>query len=148
MLNAAPRSFLRLLTIVLLFTCGNAFAGGGPSPERTASEFYRWYLGELSSNGDPLICEPARIRDYVSPQLISELQRRYQRNRRHADYFLQAQDIQYDWPSKVRVLRSAVRGNLASAVVSLGADMQTRQKLTLLLAREGGLWKVRMVRLG
>jgi hypothetical protein len=143
---------LRALALGALIAFGQLWAGSAAlaqarTPEQAAGQFYRWYMQSLAQSQDPLRHSPVQLSEYVSPGLISELKRRAGRKGLHADYFIQAQDFMEDWTTDIQVVRPRIQGKVASVVVGLGATPETRRWLALTLTRDGGDWKISMVRL-
>jgi Protein of unknown function (DUF3828) len=143
---------LRTLALGALIVLGQLFAGSvalarARTPEQAAAQFYRWYMQSLAMSQDPLRQSPVQLSMYVSKGLISELKHRMSRKGQHADYFIQAQEFMEDWTTDIKVVRPKVQGNVASVVVGLGATPDTRRWLALTLTRDGGDWKISMVRL-
>jgi hypothetical protein len=132
--------------LVQLFAGAEALAKSQP-PELAAAQFYRWYMQSLAINQDPLRQSPVQLSAYVSQGLISELKRRMNRKGLRADYFIQAQEFMDDWTTDIRVVNPKIQGGMATVVVVLGASEETRRRLALTLSRDGGDWKICMVRL-
>ena len=143
---------LRMLALGALIAFGQLCIGSAAlaqerSPEQAAGQFYRWYMQSLAMSQDPLQQSPVQMSEYVTKGLISELKRRMGRKGLHADFFIQAQDFMDDWTTDIKVIRPKVQGNFASVVVGLGATPETRRWLALTMTRDGGEWKISMVRL-
>jgi hypothetical protein len=78
-------------------------------------EFYRWYLGELAKDRNPLQDDHAKIETYVSKALVQELDRHIDSEEGlDEDYFTRAQDYLEDWASNI-----AVSGNILRELKSL-----------------------------
>jgi hypothetical protein len=143
---------LRTLALGLLIAIGQLFGESAAlaqerTPEQAAGQFYRWYMQSLAMSQNPLQHSPVQMSEFVSKGLISELKRRMGRKGLHADYFIQAQDYMDDWTTDIKVVRPRIQGNIASVVVGLGATPETRRWLALTMTRDGGEWKISMVRL-
>lgn len=139
-------AFGALLLAGQLLTGSAALAKAQP-PELAAAQFYRWFLHSLALRQDPLHQSPVQMSMYVSTTLMRELTRRMARTGVRADYFIQAQEFMDDWTTDIKAARPVIQGRLASVVVVLGATDETRRRLALTLMRDGGDWKICMVRL-
>lgn len=135
-----------LLGVLMVLMASNAQARS-QLPEEAAVHFYRWYMQSLTIRQDPLRQSPVQMSAYVDQRLMRELKRRTGRKGLHADYFIQAEEYLDDWTTDIQAARPAVKGNMASVVVMLGATPDTRRMLALTLTRAGGDWKICMVRL-
>lgn len=141
---------LALLTLVLaaatispsLATPATAKA----DPRAAASQFYIWYLGALTANRDPLHDDPSGLSARVSAALIREVRKKLASpDGMEADYFIQAQDYADDWLGHITVAPAMGNASANTVVVVLGAQPSTQQRLTVVLAMEGGAWKIRKV---
>lgn len=145
-------AFLRALFAALAMTVAAsapvraAPAAAETDPSAATSQFYSWYLAALVANRDPLHDDPSGLSARVSAALIREIRIKLASpNGMEADYFIQAQDYADDWIGHIAV--APARGNAGAKVVFvvLGAQPSTRQRLTVVLAKEGGAWKIRKV---
>jgi hypothetical protein len=116
------------------------------SPDVVAKDFYRWYLGLLVENKDPMHDEVTAFSKYVSSALAKEIERKiHSADGMEADYFIQAQDYLDDWPTNVSVATPRIKGALAAVTVSLGAAKPSSYRLTVTLVKENDTWKIRRV---
>ena len=145
---------LRTLLAVMLAAAGACMAPARAEPgvaetgssAAAAGRFYDWYLGALTANRDPLHDDPEGLSARVSAALIREIRKKLASpDGMEADYFIQAVDYVDDWVGHVAVepARRDARSNVV--VVVLGTRPITQQRLNVVLAKEGGAWKIRQV---
>ena len=122
------------------------------SPDRVAHDFYAWYLAQLAKNQDPITVKAPQLRDYVSPALLAEIERRmHSADGLDADYFLKTQDYLDGWLEHVSVAPAKVAGQSATALVTLGPPTAAKDdiwRLRVTLARDAKGWKIRSVAKG
>ena len=91
------------------------------SPDLLVSEYYKWYLVQISSNKDPINDDLYTIEKYVSKELIKEIkQKMNSQDGLEADYFIQAQDYLDDWINNIYVTKPVIKNNMAKLIVTLG----------------------------
>ncbi len=145
--------FLTLLLLISVFGgqayCAESNATKDPgqsshaSPKAVVIEFYRWYLGELAKNRNPLQDDHAKIETYVSKALIQELNRRTNSEEGLAeDYFIRAQDYLADWANNISVSGVHVEAATVSMSVTLGNNRRSRHHLSVILIKKGDAWKI------
>lgn len=120
------------------------------SPDQVAHDFYAWYLGQLAKDQDPITLKAPQLKDYVSPALLAEIDRKMKSaDGMDADYFIKTQDYLDGWLANVAVAPAKVSGASATALVTLGAPGGARDdlwKLRVTLARGADRhWKIRSV---
>ena len=115
-------------------------------PEQVADAFYRWYIGQIAHDHEPLLDNHVMLRKYVTAPVIARIVRQMNSaNGLDADYFLQAQDIQDSWSSQVKAERTGEAQLLADVVVTLG-ESGSHYVLEVQLRKEAGVWKISRVR--
>jgi hypothetical protein len=109
----------------------SAAAAAVPAPEVAVRAFYSWYLAQLVANKDPWHSDRATLRRHVSPELLGEIQRKMESaDGLEADYFIQAQDYDDDWPNHVAATLVLTQGKTAKVNLALGASAARPWKLT------------------
>ena len=136
---------IAILFFVVL-VCFSAAPAQIKTPEAATRDFYRWYVGELNADRFPIDKNKPEIRKRVSARLarwlFSPAYREY-----GADYFLDAQDFDAEWATTVTAAGGAVKGNIATAVVTFPKSKYfARKSMTVNLIREAGTWKIDKVR--
>lgn len=135
--------------ICALGTPAQASTSSQSTPQATLTAFYQWYLEELAKSREPLQDDRAKIQGYVSKELLREIDRLSKSpDGLEEDYFIRAQDYLEDWASHVVVSDVQIKGKTASAVVTLGATKESRERLALNLIDEGDGWKISKVNAG
>ena len=141
---------LTLALLLLLITGGMTQVGVAQgsraikkeSPEVVIRNFYTWYVHALNQNGDPLTKQRAKLRQFVSARLLSEIDKAVKGpDGLDGDYFLDAQDWDKEREKNVAVSQLNTKGAKADAIVSLSGPQMSR-KLKVMLVREGGKWKI------
>src|SRR6266478_4993691 len=100
-------------------------------PHKIVSDFYAWYLHELShDNSNPLKKKTVALK-YLTPTLLANAPRLTRRM--DADIFICAQDWSAEWEKKFTVAAPAIKGTTAATLVTLpsGEMEQIKIKLTL-----------------
>ncbi|MQA18824.1 DUF3828 domain-containing protein [Rugamonas rivuli] len=140
---------ISLSVFLILLICWSHVTAAAPQPaEQTVSVFYKWYLRSLAAGREPLADDRVEISKYVSTPLIREIRQRMRSDEGlDEDYFIKAQDYLEDWERTVVADKALVDGGRALVVLQLGASSESRRKLSITLAREGGLWKIQSVQL-
>lgn len=116
------------------------------TPDAATRDFYRWYIGELNAEREPLVKGKTEMRRRLSQRLARWVfSRAY--SEYGADYFLDAQDYDESWAKTVSVSAGSVKGNTATVVVTMPkTQVFDRTVLNVSLVREGGAWKIDKVR--
>jgi len=137
---------MRSSILIFCVLLAGAFCLGQPPAAKSASEnvqkFYTWYLDELSHSREPMTKNPAELKKYVSARMMADIQRRMDSDDGFAaDPFLQAQDFPDDWKGNVAVSAKSA----TSVTVTLGKKEESRNRLTVDVVMEGGVWKIARV---
>jgi hypothetical protein len=112
------------------------------TPESLIKDFYRWYIGRLNQNKDPLRKEKAALGKYLTPEFLRKAPKLFDEN--NADIFICAQDWDKDWGNNVSVSKLNIQGTTATATVRLsGKTMNHKLKVTL--KQLGGSWKINKI---
>lgn len=136
------------VVLALLICWSQVAAAASQAAEQTVSEFYRWYLHSLAAGREPLSDDRVKISKYVSNSLVREIRRRMRSDEGlDEDYFIKAQDYSDDWTRNVVAGKAVVDGDKALVALQLGAGSQTSRKLSVVLTREDGIWKIQGVQL-
>jgi hypothetical protein len=147
--------FVRMVSIVFLLVflgCSAAVAWqeaaiATAKPDVAAATFYEWYLNELAQNHDPLSGDKKCLVPYVSAPLLRQITRMmHSPDGMEADYFIQAQDYLDGWLHHVSTSDTKVQAGVATTVVTLGEKPQEQYRLSVTLAKEAGVWKIRRVK--
>lgn len=128
----------------------NRVQAADQSPDKVAHDFYAWYLGQLAKNQDPISLKAPQLKDYVSPALLAEIDRKMKSaDGMDADYFLKTQDYLDGWLANVAAAPAKVAGQSGTVLVTLGAPTAAKDELwklrvTLALGADKH-WKIRSV---
>ena len=109
------------------------------APEATATEFFRWYLGEVMASREPLRTERKQLATYVEPKLM----KRFADD--GVDPFTDTEDYEDDWDTHVRARKAVIEGTVAHTIVTLGATRKTHWQLDVTLAKSKAGWRIRKV---
>jgi Protein of unknown function (DUF3828) len=131
-----------LIAVPAVLICAASIAPSSDSdPSETIRSFYRWYVGELIANRQPLK-DQAKMKHFISGQLSKQIAK-MEKEGLDYDYFTQAQDFDDLWAKNVAVSNLRIRGTKAAAdVVLKGATADMVRRLKLDLELEGGDWKI------
>jgi hypothetical protein len=115
-------------------------------PDVAAVTFYKWYLGQLVQNKDPLHDAVTEMKRQVATPLLREIEKKINSaDGMEADYFIAAQDYLDDWPTHVSATIRDRRDAVATVQVQLGVSTQKPYRLRVDLIKEKGDWKIRKV---
>ncbi|HQU82527.1 MAG TPA: DUF3828 domain-containing protein [Pyrinomonadaceae bacterium] len=133
--------FAFLLTILL---CGNALAQSS-TPETTAKEFYKWYLGELNASREPRE-NKTEMSKYVSKRLYKWISSKAYEEY-GADYIIDGQDYNEDWVNGITTTKAVIKGNRATFKIMLtppkgSQNRDFQQTLSIKMLKENGAWKI------
>jgi len=136
--------------IVLAVTCISLCvaaqnASAQTSPEATMTEFYKWYLHELSLERYPLSTTP-KVHSAISTRLRSWFKSKEGREW-DADYFIDAQDWDPKWETHIQTSKAIINGNQADVRVILGPQVKSPNSMSphtlrIKLVKEQGGWKI------
>jgi len=130
---------LFLLLAVLSFPARAQVA----NPEEVARGFYSWYLHQLSrENANPLKQKTTMLK-YVTPQLYANAPRLI-RNM-DADIFICAQDWDTGWEKNFIVSTPQIKGNSATATVTLPSGDTDKIRINLTLMKSAAGWRINKV---
>ena len=116
------------------------------NPSDNIRSFYRWYVGELIANRDPL-ANHSQLKRFVTERLVKEIDRmRKGPDGLDGDYFVDAQDFDDLWAKNITVSDVKISGAKATAEVLLAGKPDMRRRLQVSLVNEGGVWKVDKVK--
>jgi glutamine synthetase type III len=115
-------------------------------PDLAAVIFYKWYLGQLVQNKDPLHDAVTEMKRQVATPLLREIEKEINSaDGMDVDYFIAAQDYLDDWPTHVTATVRELKGAAATVQVQLGASTLKPYRLRVGLIKEKGDWKIRKV---
>lgn len=135
------------LLVPLMFLGSSAFAASAQStksPEAVLKAFYSWYIRDVQAMKIPIDDDKKMLRKYVSGETLRWIDSLSRSGTYDADYFLKSQDVLDDWPDHVAVSDIEIHGQTAAEKVFIGAARNL--KLDVFMTRDGGTWKIRMVR--
>src|SRR6476646_681316 len=110
-----------LIAVVAAFLTGQIRAAerASATPEVCIRNFYHWYVTNLVANRDPMK-QRAEIRRYATERLLKEIDKMEKGpNGLDGDYFVDAQDFDPLWASKIQISAVQIHGDKASAQVVL-----------------------------
>jgi len=115
-------------------------------PSEAIRNFYRWYVGELIANRDPL-ANRSQLKRFVTERLVKEINgMKKGPEGLNGDYFVDAQDFDDLWARNITVSDVKISGTKAPAEVLLAGKPDMRRRLEVSLANDGGAWKVDKVK--
>lgn len=137
-------TFTALLLIVLSFAGSEPLAQAPLTPEVTVQRFYTWYLHSLNQNQNPLGKHQAELSKFVTPRLMSSLNRALKRpDGIDADFFIDAQDWDPLWEKNIGASAATVQADRATVNVTLkGGEAFGTKRLKVGLRRQAGVWKI------
>ena len=116
------------------------------NPSDAIRNFYRWYVGELIANRDPL-ANRSQLKRFVTERLVKEINgMKKGPEGLNGDYFVDAQDFDDLWAKNITVSDVKISGTKATAEVLLAGKPDMRRRLQVSLANDGGAWKVDKVK--
>jgi hypothetical protein len=142
--------FLLLIVCVLLFIASSAAlaqvtsqTAPAASPEKIVRDFYGWYLHELNKDNYKALKQETTALRYLTPRLYASVPRL--ERALTADIFVCAQDWDAGWEQHFMVASPAIKGVVATTLVTLpsGAD-KINVNVTLKRTRAG--WRIDAVR--
>jgi hypothetical protein len=118
-------------------------AAATAAPADVIRSFYKWYVSKLLANEDPLTKNRGELKKFVTQRFLSEIDRMQKGpDGLDGDPFVDAQDFDKDWASKISVTSTKIEGERASCdVVLTGREVGTK-KLKINLAESAGSWKI------
>jgi hypothetical protein len=123
-----------------------AVADEQSSPKQVTQDFYTWYVKSLADNKVPLEDDVERLKNYVAPSLISDIDKQAKsEDGLEEDYFIKSQDYDESWLSKVQVADQGTKGASAKEGVVLGTTEDNAQRLTVLLSKGKDGWRITSV---
>ena len=141
-MSSLPWRFLLLLALL---------AGGLVSPLRAQErapdvvvrDFYKLYIQTLSKSRDPFTADRTELKRYATTRLLGEIDKtRKSEDGLGADPFLDAQDFDGDWAKNINVSKPIIKGDIATADVTLKGPEMGTHKLRVTLRQEAGAWKI------
>ncbi|PYJ11205.1 MAG: hypothetical protein DMF06_03580 [Verrucomicrobia bacterium] len=138
-----------VLTLAFALGCSSLAQATEPSAAKPADairNFYRWYVGELIANRNPM--ENRReLKRFATERLLKEIDRMKKGpNGLDGDYFVDAQDFDDLWAKNISVSDVKISGTKGTAEVLLTGKPDMRRRLKIFLVNEGGVWKVDTVK--
>jgi hypothetical protein len=132
-----------LISFAVLITINPLRAAeSSATPEGCIRNFYHWYVTNLVANREPMK-QRAEIRRYATERLLKEIDKMEKGpNGLDGDYFVDAQDFDPLWGSKIQISAVQIHGDKASAQVVLDGAKGMRKKLLVQLVKDGSIWKV------
>ena len=117
---------------------------GTDTPDRTARDFYVWYV-HLLAHDKEATDDPTDYARFVSRALRARIARQMaSAEGMDVDYFIKAQDYLDGWLTHVTASRPVVHGSGADLIVTLGGGGEG-QRLAVKLVREDARWKIAAV---
>jgi hypothetical protein len=147
--KASTKIFVGLFTLLLILG-STSFAAPGytQTPEQTATEFYRWYVGQLNRNKDPRTQQKQKMLTFISKGLAKRVYS-IPADEYDADVFIAGQDYDEEWEQAISTSKAVVKGNTATLKVTLGVTpngkvikSKWKHELRLKMVKEGGIWKI------
>ncbi|CNE05811.1 DUF3828 domain-containing protein [Yersinia mollaretii] len=118
------------------------------SPENTVTNFYRWYLNEISSDNYPLTSakheDKENMARWISPSLLKTLQDEVSNNELDAEYFTDAQDIFDEWVSHINSHKVTQTTREARVELTLGVN-ESKRKYEVVVDNNATCWKINRV---
>lgn len=144
---------MKLLVSILALAVGLGFSSFTPAaepatapPAEVIRNFYRWYVGELIANRDPL-ANRSQLKRFVTERLVKEIERMKKGPEGlNGDYFVDAQDFDDLWAKNITVSDVKISGTKGVAEVLLAGQPDMRRRLQVSLVNEGGGWRVDKVK--
>lgn len=109
------------------------------TPESAVKDFYRWYIGRLNLNKDPLGKEKTALSKYITPEFLRKAPKLLAQT--DADVFICAQDWDKDWGKNVKTSNLSIQGTVATVNVTLSGK-EMNHKLKVKLKQLSGAWKI------
>src|SRR6478752_1797324 len=104
-------------------------AESAATPEDCIRNFYRWYVTNLVANRDPMK-QRGEIRRYATERLLKEIDKMVKGpDGLDGDYFVDAQDFDPLWASKISISAVQVHGDKSDAHVLLNGAKGMQRKL-------------------
>jgi hypothetical protein len=136
---------------ILLGLCASLLAalpiGAAPANDevvQTLKAFYKWYIPHLDKK--PGEKSDRKMTDFATDSLLARIDKLSQPEEEGGvaaldwDPFLNAQDFDADWSTKVQVQDVQISGDDATAKVELGG--KEKSTVRLILVRRDGKWKI------
>ena len=135
---------LCVAAVLLLLTTFAAAqeSGAAGKPESVIRDFYGWYVKAVLANRDPFSDDSAKLKQYVTPRFLKQIQKLRDNEELSFDPFLHAQDLDKAWAKNITVATPTVSGESATANVELKGPEMGSHKLAVKLRQEGGAWKI------
>ena len=137
-----------LLSVALCVVAGSgptarAGTATGATPEEMLRTFYAWYVPALEGGVDVMETRRPELRRYVSARMLRVIDaKRRVEGGLEADPFLEAQDHDLQWGKNIAVRNVQVRGETATAEVTLTSKVMEACHLRVTLTREDNAWKL------
>ena len=112
------------------------------APDAVVRDFYKWYVESLAANRDPFTAGRAELKRYATDRLLREIDKARKADDVGADPFLDAQDFDDAWAKNVAVSKPTIKGDVATADVTLKGPEMGTHKLRVTLKQENGTWKI------
>jgi hypothetical protein len=109
------------------------------TPETVVKDFYRWYIGRLNQNKNPLTKEKTALGKYITPEFLRKAPKLLEQT--NADVFICAQDWDKDWGKNARTANLKIQGVVATLNVTLSGSAMNH-KLKVRLKQINGDWKI------
>ena len=116
------------------------------APDAVIRDFYQWYVQSLAATRDPFTAGRAELKRYATERLIGEIDKARNADELGADPFLDAQDFDEAWAKNITVSKPVIKGETATADVTLKGPEMGTHKLNVTLRQEGGSWKIDKVK--
>jgi hypothetical protein len=109
------------------------------TPETVVKDFYRWYIGRLNLNKNPLTKEKTGLAKYITPEFLRKAPKLLEQT--NADVFICAQDWDKDWGKNARTSNLKIQGAVATVNVTLSGSSMNH-KLKIRLKQVSSDWKI------
>ncbi|MBB1201570.1 DUF3828 domain-containing protein [Enterobacteriaceae bacterium 89] len=119
-----------------------------PSPEKTAGDFYRYYLSAFDQP-EKIAWSSADMQHYVAADTLDRLaaiEKLEEQDINESDYFSYGQDYDPAWIKDLSIGQSEIFMGGAKVPVFIGIGSHARKKMTVYMRKENGLWKIYRVR--
>jgi len=119
-----------------------------PAPEKSASDFYHYYLPAFD-DPDKTAYSSEEMQHYVAADTLKRLatiEKIEEQEIYLSDYFFYGQDYDSNWVSALKVGKPVAFLGGVVVPVSVGKENGAYKALSVFMRRENGLWKIYRVR--
>lgn len=141
------KRILFLLTLALTTQQATATEQCEPTPEKAVHSFYSWYLKAISENKDPIINKSETLNQYVSPELLTTIQKQIDsKDGVDYDYFLKTQDYMDSWIKDITVSNITSFNSISKETVTFSKNTEETYSLEVLLSKKNSCWFISKVK--